>query len=191
MEFKNTAVFFIAAIILQKLVADAGGIEAADTCSHYHFHYTSQYNQKIKYRNCRGYSQSPINIVSVSRDIYTSTRFIRIRGWCQSLTGEWTNNGHTPKFSPLNNQPQAYLDSYGHHGFVFKQFHLHWGSNRGQGSEYTINRYSYDGEMHFVFTGSINGVRRYTVLQHYSSSLIQICTIYTAQVGTVQSIHAL
>ena len=44
MEFKNTAVFFIAAIILQKLVADAGGIEAADTCSHYHFHYTSQYN---------------------------------------------------------------------------------------------------------------------------------------------------
>ena len=91
------------------------------------------------------------------------------RGWCQSLTGEWTNNGHTLKFSPLNNQPQAYLDSYGQRGFVFKQFHLHWGSNRGQGSEYTINRYSYNGEMHFVFTGSINGVKCYTVL---SSSII-------------------
>ena len=105
--------------------------------------YTSQYDWKIKCPNCGGYSQSqsPIDIVSVSRAmIYTPALGpLGFRGWCQSLTGEWTNNaGHTLKFSPLNNQPQAYLDSYGQRGFVFKQFHLYWGSNRGQGSQYTL-----------------------------------------------------
>ena len=165
MGLKTTAFFFVAAIILHKSVAD----EAADTCSHYHFQYTSQYDWQNKCPDCGGYAQSPIDIAYVSRTT-PGLGPLGFRGWCQSLAGDWTNNGHTLKFIPLNNQPQVNLDSYGQYGFVFKQFHLHWGINRGQGSEHTINRYSYDGEMHFVFTGSINGMKRYTVLALFLKS---------------------
>ena len=34
--------------------------------------------------------------------------------------------------------------------YILAQFHFHWGSRRGQGSEHTINGKAYDAELHLV-----------------------------------------
>ena len=34
--------------------------------------------------------------------------------------------------------------------YAFSQFHFHWGSGNGWGSEHTLNGFSYSGEVHFV-----------------------------------------
>uniref|UniRef100_A0A8C2X7B3 Carbonic anhydrase n=1 Tax=Cyclopterus lumpus TaxID=8103 RepID=A0A8C2X7B3_CYCLU len=93
-------------------------------------------------------NQSPINIVT--RKTLRDERLTRFRfdNYQQIFRGTIKNNGHSvqvgvPILSTISggNLPTSYKAV---------QFHLHWGSNGGPGSEHTIDGEQYPMELHIV-----------------------------------------
>jgi len=112
-----------------------------------------EYWNSTTLKECHGLRQSPININSSDvRNLYLYN-LLRFSNYDQTLTGTYSNNGHTLKWTPTfaagASKPTiscALLNG----NFELIQFHFHWGSHEQQGSEHTIDGRAFPVEMHLV-----------------------------------------
>ena len=110
---------------------------------------------------CRtGSFQSPINIeYSRAKKHFSSVKnsLVFSPGYSTPQRGMITNDGHTIKFTVDESNGASISGGPLGDSYTLAQFHFHWGSRRGQGSEHTINGKNYDGEMHLVHYKSSYG----------------------------------
>ena len=98
---------------------------------------------------CGGQRQSPININTNTLVNNASLVALTFSNWNESVSGNWSNNGHTLKFTPSPYDPVATTTT--HLGqYQLAQFHFHWGASDSTGSEHLVNNFQYSGELHFV-----------------------------------------
>ncbi|XP_065889778.1 carbonic anhydrase 2-like [Dysidea avara] len=93
--------------------------------------------------------QTPINIIT--NNVVPSRGLINLvlTGFNQSLSGNWTNNGHGIRFNP--NVTDHGITVRTHLGlYDWAQFHFHWGPDDTVGSEQTVDGRSFSGEIHHV-----------------------------------------
>uniref|UniRef100_A0A3B4V1C5 Carbonic anhydrase n=2 Tax=Seriola dumerili TaxID=41447 RepID=A0A3B4V1C5_SERDU len=97
---------------------------------------------------CSGKSQSPINVVT--RKTLKDERLtpFQFTNYQQIFKGTIKNNGHSVQVGV----PHVSTISGGGLPTTYKavQFHLHWGTNGGPGSEHTIDGEQYPMELHIV-----------------------------------------
>ncbi|XP_077361126.1 carbonic anhydrase 4a [Festucalex cinctus] len=97
---------------------------------------------------CAGKSQSPINVVT--RKTLKDERMtpFEFSNYQQIFRGSIKNNGHSVQVGV----PHLSTISGGGLPSTYKavQFHLHWGTNGGPGSEHTIDGEQYPMELHIV-----------------------------------------
>ena len=96
-----------------------------------------------------GKRQSPINIetAKVVGDVSLVNDPFMFDGYSGSITGDFFNNGHTVQFTisktiPVDKRPRIYGGGLGPKGYIFEQFHFHWGNtSQGKyGAEHTIGK---------------------------------------------------
>ena len=94
-----------------------------------------------------GKRQSPIDITPSAVQKGANLIQLKLSGWNDEVSGSLTNNGHTVLFAPGANKAGLtnHLGSY-----IVQQFHFHWGRNRTEGSEHTVDGKQYSAEIHFV-----------------------------------------
>ncbi|XP_063060186.1 carbonic anhydrase 4a [Engraulis encrasicolus] len=98
--------------------------------------------------DCGGNQQSPINIVT--RKTLPDERLtpFKFTGYEHGFRAQLTNNGHSVK---VNVKPDASVSGGNlDGGYKAVQFHLHWGTDGGPGSEHTIDGEQYPMELHIV-----------------------------------------
>ena len=97
---------------------------------------------------CGGLRQSPIDI-AVS-DVQESEVLIDLvfTGWDNAVSGNFLNTDHNVQFTPTNSDTAAVENHRG--TYDVQQFHFHWGSENGVGSEHRVNGDQFDAELHFV-----------------------------------------
>ena len=99
---------------------------------------------------CGGERQSPIDIIT--KDVVKSPELtdLKLTNFDRSFDGEWTNTGHTVKFTPSSSSSTAAAIFDNHRGsYALQQFHFHWGPLQN-GSEHCLDGQSFKGELHFV-----------------------------------------
>lgn len=113
---------------------------------------------KDNYLNCRGRSQSPINIADPICD-KTLNNSIKLTNYEFAGSKRFTlsNNGYTLVVDPSNTSAAMELKSVG--TFKLAQFHLHWGSDNTflRGSEHTLNGSSFPAEVKTRHQGLFQG----------------------------------
>ena len=101
-----------------------------------------------------GKRQSPIDIITSVSEKDKSLGPVRFHGNFDKYTGTWTNNGHSLQFEPqfgAGSTPFIEIPNAVEHPiYDLKQFHFHWGSKKGEGSEHCVDSQSSDAELHFV-----------------------------------------
>jgi len=102
------------------------------------------------YPMCGGESQSPINIDSDNATGMDYSSFSFSLGYKFVQKGPLENDGHTLKYTADESKGASISGGPLNGSYTLNQFHLHWGSKPGQGSEHTVNGKSYDGELHLV-----------------------------------------
>jgi len=108
------------------------------------------------YSDCCGSVQSPIDInttnansAQLESDDFSNFTFSV--GYKIVHSGDLINSGgHTLKFSVDESYGARISGGPLNNSYILNQFHLHWGSKNGQGSEHTINGEEFDGELHLV-----------------------------------------
>ncbi|XP_042613218.1 carbonic anhydrase 4-like [Cyprinus carpio] len=98
--------------------------------------------------DCGKNRQSPINIVTKKTKLDERLTPFKFTGYQTLFESTMKNNGHSVKVSI----PITATVSGGNLGETYKavQFHLHWGTNGGPGSEHTIDGEQYPMELHIV-----------------------------------------
>jgi len=99
---------------------------------------------------CNGTVQSPINIDTDNVTGMDFSTFEFSIGYKFVQKGPLINNGHTLHYSADESMGASISGGPLNDSYTLNQFHLHWGSVRGQGSEHTVNGQSFDAELHFV-----------------------------------------
>nr|XP_057943104.1 carbonic anhydrase 4a [Doryrhamphus excisus] len=125
---------------------------AGDWCYQSQFTCDHQCNTPDKWNHasaaCAGKRQSPINIVT--RKTLKDERLtpFQFSNYQQIFRGTIKNNGHSVQVGV----PHLSTISGGGLTTVYKavQFHLHWGTNGGPGSEHTIDGEQFPMELHIV-----------------------------------------
>jgi len=94
-----------------------------------------------------GKRQSPIDIITGDVKLDKKLKPINL-AWKNETASEIFCNGHSVQvtFKPGSTLTGAHLSSE----YELLQFHIHWGSDIGQGAEHFINGESGDAEIHFV-----------------------------------------
>ncbi|XP_040185299.1 carbonic anhydrase 7 [Rana temporaria] len=98
----------------------------------------------------QGNRQSPINIVA-NQAVFNPSLKPLVVSYDQSTSISLSNNGHSVMVEFDDNDDKTVLsggplnDSY-----RLKQFHFHWGTQRHEGSEHTVDGKSYPCELHLV-----------------------------------------
>jgi len=110
----------------------------------------SDTNWTSKYPSCGGSSQSPINIDTDTAMYADYSDFMFSIGYRIAQMGTLENNGYSLKFTVDESYGASISGGPLDGSYTLNQFHLHWGSQRDQGSEHTIDGHSYDGELHLV-----------------------------------------
>ncbi|KAM9788187.1 carbonic anhydrase 4a [Neosynchiropus ocellatus] len=141
-------------LVVSALLACLWGFStgAGDWCYQSQFTCDHQCNAPDKWNlangACAGRLQSPINIVTrkTLKD-ERLTQFI-FNNYQQTFRGNIKNNGHSVQVGI----PHYSTISAGGLPAVYKavQFHLHWGTNGGPGSEHTIDGEQFPMELHIV-----------------------------------------
>ncbi|XP_051539296.1 carbonic anhydrase 14 isoform X2 [Myxocyprinus asiaticus] len=122
--------------------------------SHQHnWGYHDQGAWLLAFENCRGISQSPINI-DTHKVIYDPRlTSIKLEGY--DLSGSpaiaLINNGHTLQLSLPNSM---HIVRGFDHVYVAAQLHFHWGTKEVPGSEHTIDNIHFPAEIHVVHYNS-------------------------------------
>ena len=116
--------------------------------------------------NCDGIRQSPVDINLTSLLVNNELIDPILLNFDQSFNGTFTNNGHSVRFDPSPDSPEAFFQN---HLGIYKlvQFHFHWGPTNAEGSEHTIDGGDESGELHFVCkkeTGASTDGDAYAVL---------------------------
>ena len=103
---------------------------------------------------CRtGAHQSPINInpsKAKKRLAFLKSGLTFSPGYSALQRGMLSNDGHSIKFTVDESNRAGIAGGPLASSYTLAQFHLHWGSRRGQGSEHTVNGKGYDAELHLV-----------------------------------------
>lgn len=100
-----------------------------------------------------GSYQSPININpsrAKKRLPFLKSGLTFSSGYSTLQRGMVTNDGHSIKFTVDESNRAGISGGFLASSYTLAQFHLHWGSRRGQGSEHTVNGKRYDAELHLV-----------------------------------------
>jgi len=117
----------------------------------------NSYWQTQGYPECGGNGkQSPIDIdtslatqMTLVEDDFANFTFSV--GYKIVTSGPLINDGgHTLKFSVDESHGARISGGPLNNSYILNQFHLHWGSTNGQGSEHTLNGEMFDGELHLV-----------------------------------------
>ncbi|XP_051981894.1 carbonic anhydrase 4a [Xyrauchen texanus] len=97
---------------------------------------------------CGNNRQSPINIVTKKTKLDERLTPFKFSGYQNVFDSTIRNNGHSVQV----NIPVPATVSGGNLGETYKavQFHLHWGTDGGPGSEHTIDGEQYPMELHIV-----------------------------------------
>merc|ERR1712241_545823 len=107
--------------------------------------------QDYDYPTCGGDRQSPVNIDSDDVLPADYSDFTFSLNYKILQKGMIENNGHTLAFSVDDSKPATISGGpLGDNSYTLHSFHLHWGSENGQGFEHTVDGKSYDGELHLV-----------------------------------------
>jgi len=99
---------------------------------------------------CNGTSQSPINIDHETLVSADYSNFSFSVGYKVVQKGILENNGHTLQFAVDESYAASISGGPLTERYILNQFHLHWGSQSGQGSEHTVDGESFDAELHLV-----------------------------------------
>ena len=128
-------------------------IPRPEICGKDHWDYKNPNEDWDRIYCLTGAHQSPI-------DINTSKAKKRLSFLKSGLTfspgyegiqrGMLSNDGHSIKFTVDESNRAGISGGPLTSSYTLAQFHLHWGSRRGQGSEHTINGRAYDAELHLV-----------------------------------------
>lgn len=109
--------------------------------------------------------QSPIDIQIAENN--SSLVALQMTGWDTALSGVLENNGATAQFTP-SSTPATFVNHLGTYQLL--QFHMHWGSRTGEGSEHTINGEQAELEIHFVTRQSDDNLAVLGILADVDSS---------------------
>ena len=108
---------------------------------------------KIPGCQANGVHQSPINIKKSDVKNDCELKPIQLSPhWYSGISGTLINSGMSLRFNAASDTTASVVTNRGLYNLV--QFHFHWGSCSGQGSEHTINGESQDAELHFVLTNN-------------------------------------
>uniref|UniRef100_A0A8C9R7P2 Carbonic anhydrase n=1 Tax=Scleropages formosus TaxID=113540 RepID=A0A8C9R7P2_SCLFO len=121
--------------------------------SHGHWRYNDQDSWAMDFHDCKGKSQSPINIDTRNVAVDPGMAPIKLEGY--DLTDEESlkliNNGHTLQLSlPGSMRIVSGFDDV----FVAAQLHFHWGTREVPGSEHTVDDVHFPAEIHVVHYNS-------------------------------------
>ncbi|XP_063309590.1 carbonic anhydrase 9 [Pelobates fuscus] len=114
-----------------------------------HWSYQDEEEWKVNFPHCGGSEQSPINIDTGSVVFDPNLKPIRLSGYnvTSAASLRLKNNGHTV----LLDLPDSLLVFDGlPQTFRAAQLHFHWGSKDSPGSEHTVNKHRFRGEIHVV-----------------------------------------
>ena len=98
--------------------------------------------------------QSPINIVGADVEENSDLIDLDLEGWGTEYDGTFSNTGHNVQFDPDTPGLATVSNHLG--TFELQQFHMHWGSATGQGSEHRINGNQAELEIHFVLLKQVD-----------------------------------
>ncbi|KAL8571477.1 hypothetical protein ACOMHN_001239 [Nucella lapillus] len=115
---------------------------------YYRHGYATNFRSSVP--SCNGYKQSPINIEPACTVAYGALGSFSLAGY-DSHGQYWhlKNNGHTAEMSNMGSQVILRGGSL-NGNYVLDQFHFHWGSRNGVGSEHLIDGKASPLEMHMV-----------------------------------------
>ncbi|KAJ8412391.1 hypothetical protein AAFF_G00127270 [Aldrovandia affinis] len=121
--------------------------ESQDPCTS-HCHGPDIWQKTNDAKACAGRSQSPINIVTKKTKLDERLTPFKFTGYNTVFTSDIVNNGHSVKVGVASSA----TISGGQLETTYKavQFHLHWGSEGGPGSEHTVDGEQYPMELHIV-----------------------------------------
>ncbi|XP_034665121.1 carbonic anhydrase 6 [Drosophila subobscura] len=100
-----------------------------------------------------GKQQSPIALVQSEALRYEGPQLVFFNYTKPLYNPYVTNNGHTIRMdisATIEKQNPALAGCNLETVYLAQQLHFHWGSERSQGSEHTIDSQRYDGELHIV-----------------------------------------
>lgn len=98
----------------------------------------------------QGDHQSPINIKTSEAKFDPTLKPLSIR-YDPSTANVILNNGHAFNVEFEDSEDKSVLKGGALEGtYRLKQFHFHWGSCDGHGSEHTVNGHKYEAELHLV-----------------------------------------
>ena len=81
-----------------------------------------------------------VNLPSISLLLYEEGHQVVLTNFEQCFEGNWTNIGHSVKFTPRSDIPGTAVTFRNHVGtYTFQQFHFHRGVNRQLGSENLVD----------------------------------------------------
>ncbi|EDW39157.1 GL13560 [Drosophila persimilis] len=126
-----------------------------------------------------GKQQSPIPLVQ-SEALRHEARQLVFFNYTKPLYKPYlTHNGHTVRMNiseTVEKQNPALAGSNLKTVYLAQQLHFHWGSERSQGSEHTIDSQRYDGELHIVHrTSPTRAIRRQYIIQMVSWYWLSCC----------------
>ena len=95
-----------------------------------------------------GDEQSPIDITTSNVVVDSSLPDLQFNAWDVSYPGIFENTGHNVQFNPTTPGAATTVNQFG--TYSVQQFHMHWGTSTGEGSEHRINSDQGELEIHFV-----------------------------------------
>ena len=153
--------FSVWSILVAIIVSVVSTVQAADK-----WNYTIEEAWKqVEEWSCNGTRQSPININTTGMKEDPKLIDLVLTNFDQRFEGNWTNTGHSVKFTPRSDIAATFRNHVG--TYTFQQFHFHWGTNGQLGSEHLVDGNTFSGEMHFVArknTGNMTDGDAYAVL---------------------------
>jgi len=121
--------------------------------------------------SCGGDTQSPINLTEGTAQNIKMTNFSTSMGYKIKSTGYIQNTGYSLKWSADESHGASIMGSPLNNTYILNQFHLHWGSEVGQGSEHCVDNYCYDAELHLVHYNSIYDNISHALMDNQTNSL--------------------
>jgi len=100
-------------------------------------------------------NQSPINISTADAMHRDMSNFSISIGNKIATSGTIKNTGYSVQYYADETHGASIMGGPLNASYIFNQFHLHWGSVVGQGSEHCIDSYCYDAELHLVHYNSV------------------------------------